>query len=206
MRKSKARQRNDALPPARVGVNYRVPGLPCSRPVSLKTRCPSAAPTVKAGRSTNYGRKDEREPLDTGLRGASGGGLRSRGTFERSGTKFLPPDFEAERSAIFANKGAETATQLDRSRVGRCLAMRCKFRWSLRHHIYAPERDRPRSRVSAAFRLVTLFADIALDFAADEAVAQYRIDNVTPCVCRDRAAEERAAEDRATIDGGWRKE
>ena len=33
--------------------------------------------------------------------------------------------------------------------------------------------------------------NIALDFAADEAVAQYRIDNVTPCVCRDRAAEER---------------
>jgi hypothetical protein len=34
--------------------------------------------------------------------------------------------------------------------------------------------------------------NIALDFAADEAVAQYRIENVTPCVCRDRAAEDRA--------------
>jgi hypothetical protein len=34
---------------------------------------------------------------------------------------------------------------------------------------------------------------IALDFAADEAVAAYRIDNVTPCVCRDRGAEDRAA-------------
>lgn len=35
--------------------------------------------------------------------------------------------------------------------------------------------------------------NIALDFAADEAVAAYRIENITPCVCRDRAAEDRAA-------------
>jgi hypothetical protein len=35
--------------------------------------------------------------------------------------------------------------------------------------------------------------NIALDFAADEAVAGYRIENITPCVCRDRAAEDRAA-------------
>ena len=43
--------------------------------------------------------------------------------------------------------------------------------------------------------------NIALDFAADEAVAEYRIENVTPCVCRDRAAEDRAA-----ANGGWRKQ
>jgi hypothetical protein len=42
--------------------------------------------------------------------------------------------------------------------------------------------------------------NIALDFAADEAVAEYRIENITPCVCRDRAAEERAA-----ANGEWRK-
>lgn len=42
--------------------------------------------------------------------------------------------------------------------------------------------------------------NIALDFAADEAVAEYRIENVTPCVCRDRAAENRAA-----ANGEWRK-
>jgi hypothetical protein len=35
--------------------------------------------------------------------------------------------------------------------------------------------------------------NIALDFAADEAVAGYRIENITPCVCRDKAAEDRAA-------------
>ena len=35
--------------------------------------------------------------------------------------------------------------------------------------------------------------NIALDFAADEAVAAYRIENITPCVCRDRATEDRAA-------------
>ena len=35
--------------------------------------------------------------------------------------------------------------------------------------------------------------NIALEFAADEAVAQYRIENITPCVCRDRAAADRAA-------------
>jgi hypothetical protein len=35
--------------------------------------------------------------------------------------------------------------------------------------------------------------NIALDFAADEAVAAYRIENITPCVCRDWAAEDRAA-------------
>jgi hypothetical protein len=34
---------------------------------------------------------------------------------------------------------------------------------------------------------------IALDFAADEAVAAYRIENITPCICRDRGAEDRAA-------------
>jgi len=34
---------------------------------------------------------------------------------------------------------------------------------------------------------------IALDFAADEAVAAYRIENITPCVCRDRGAQDRAA-------------
>ena len=43
--------------------------------------------------------------------------------------------------------------------------------------------------------------NIALDFAADEAVAEYRIENVTPCVCRDRAAEDRAA-----ANGEWRKQ
>jgi hypothetical protein len=43
--------------------------------------------------------------------------------------------------------------------------------------------------------------NIALDFAADEAVAAYRIENVMPCVCRDRAAEDRAAS-----NGGWRKQ
>jgi hypothetical protein len=42
--------------------------------------------------------------------------------------------------------------------------------------------------------------NIALDFAADEAVADYRIENITPCVCRDRAAEDRAA-----VSGAWRK-
>ncbi len=42
---------------------------------------------------------------------------------------------------------------------------------------------------------------IALDFAADEAVGQYRIENVTPCVCLDRAAEDKAA-----ADSGWRKQ
>ena len=34
---------------------------------------------------------------------------------------------------------------------------------------------------------------LAMAFSADEAVGQYRIVNVTPCVCRDRAAEDRAA-------------
>ena len=43
--------------------------------------------------------------------------------------------------------------------------------------------------------------NIALDFAADEAVAEYRIENVTPCVCRDRAAVDRAA-----ANGEWRKQ
>jgi hypothetical protein len=43
--------------------------------------------------------------------------------------------------------------------------------------------------------------NIALDYAADEAVAEYRIENVTPCICRDRAAEDRAA-----ANGGWRKQ
>jgi hypothetical protein len=42
--------------------------------------------------------------------------------------------------------------------------------------------------------------NIALDFAADEAVAEYRIENITPCVCRDRAAQDRAA-----VNGSWRK-
>jgi hypothetical protein len=43
--------------------------------------------------------------------------------------------------------------------------------------------------------------NIALDFAADEAVAEYRIENVTPCVCGHRAAEDRAA-----ADSGRRKQ
>ena len=42
--------------------------------------------------------------------------------------------------------------------------------------------------------------NIVLDFAADEAVADYRIENITPCVCRDRAAQDRAA-----VNGSWRK-
>jgi len=43
--------------------------------------------------------------------------------------------------------------------------------------------------------------NVAIDFAADEAVGQYRIENVTPCVCRDRAAGDRAA-----ANSGWRKQ
>jgi hypothetical protein len=35
--------------------------------------------------------------------------------------------------------------------------------------------------------------NVALDFAPDEAVAAYRIENITPCVCRDQPAEDRAA-------------
>lgn len=35
--------------------------------------------------------------------------------------------------------------------------------------------------------------NIALDFGADEAVAQYRIENITPCVCQDKAARDHAA-------------
>ena len=50
------------------------------------------------------------------------------------------------------------------------------------------------------FAWSTFLQNIALDFAADEAVAEYRIENITPCVCRDRAAEERAA-----ANGEWRK-
>jgi hypothetical protein len=42
---------------------------------------------------------------------------------------------------------------------------------------------------------------VTLDFAADEAVGQYRVENVTPCVGRDRAAEDRAA-----ANGEWRKQ
>src|SRR5215469_3575042 len=44
-------------------------------------------------------------------------------------------------------------------------------------------------------------ANVAIDFAADEAVAAYRIENVTPCVCRDRAAQ-----DRAGARNDWRKQ
>jgi hypothetical protein len=43
--------------------------------------------------------------------------------------------------------------------------------------------------------------NVDLSFAADEAVESYRIENVTPCVCRDRAAEDRAA-----ANSGWRKQ
>ena len=43
--------------------------------------------------------------------------------------------------------------------------------------------------------------NVAIDFAADEAAGQYRIENVTPCVCRDRAAGDRAA-----ANSGWRKQ
>jgi hypothetical protein len=43
--------------------------------------------------------------------------------------------------------------------------------------------------------------NVAIDFAVDEAVGQYRIENVTACVCRDRAAEDRAA-----ANSGWRKQ
>jgi hypothetical protein len=42
---------------------------------------------------------------------------------------------------------------------------------------------------------------VTMDFAADEAVGQYRIENITPCICRDRTAEDRAA-----ANGGWRKQ
>jgi hypothetical protein len=42
---------------------------------------------------------------------------------------------------------------------------------------------------------------LAMAFSADEAVGQYRIENVTPCICRDRAAEDRAA-----ANDGWRKQ
>ena len=34
---------------------------------------------------------------------------------------------------------------------------------------------------------------VAMDFAADEAVGQYRIENITSCICRDRGAQDRAA-------------
>jgi hypothetical protein len=40
--------------------------------------------------------------------------------------------------------------------------------------------------------------NIDLTFAADEAVENFRIENVKPCVCRDRA-------DRASTSDGWRK-
>ena len=43
--------------------------------------------------------------------------------------------------------------------------------------------------------------NISLDFAADEAVVEYRIENITPCICRDRAAVDRAA-----VNGAWRKQ
>jgi len=42
---------------------------------------------------------------------------------------------------------------------------------------------------------------LAVAFAADEAVENFRIENVTPCICRDRAAEDRAA-----ANGEWRKQ
>src|SRR5262249_37552777 len=42
---------------------------------------------------------------------------------------------------------------------------------------------------------------VAMDFAADEAVGRYWIENVTPCICRDRASEGRAA-----TNGGGRKQ
>jgi hypothetical protein len=42
---------------------------------------------------------------------------------------------------------------------------------------------------------------VTMDFAADEAVGQYRIENITPCICRDRTAEDRAA-----ANGGRRKQ
>jgi hypothetical protein len=43
--------------------------------------------------------------------------------------------------------------------------------------------------------------NVAIDFAADEAAGQYRIENIMPCICRDRAIEDRAA-----INGAWRKQ
>jgi hypothetical protein len=44
-------------------------------------------------------------------------------------------------------------------------------------------------------------ANVAIDFAADEAVGQYWVENVMPCVCRDRAAQNRAA-----AKSDWRKQ
>ncbi len=43
--------------------------------------------------------------------------------------------------------------------------------------------------------------NVDLTSAADEAVENFRIENVTACVCRDRAAEDRAA-----TNDGWRKQ
>jgi hypothetical protein len=43
--------------------------------------------------------------------------------------------------------------------------------------------------------------NVAIDFAADEAVGQYRIENIMPCICRDRTIEDRAVDNRA-----WRKQ
>jgi hypothetical protein len=39
--------------------------------------------------------------------------------------------------------------------------------------------------------------NVAIDFAADEAVGQYRIENIMPCICRDRTIEDRAADNSA---------
>jgi hypothetical protein len=58
----------------------------------------------------------------------------------------------------------------------------------------------PDLEVRQRFAWSPFSVNVAIDFAADEAVGQYRIENIMPCICRDRTIEDRAADNSA-----WRK-
>jgi hypothetical protein len=55
----------------------------------------------------------------------------------------------------------------------------------------------PDLEVRQRFAWSPFSVNVAIDFAADEAVGQYRIENIMPCICRDRMIEDRAADNSA---------
>jgi hypothetical protein len=63
------------------------------------------------------------------------------------------------------------------------IPLRGEFRRLFRDRVHAAQGDRTRPRVSRAVHLAPAVGEVGVDFAADEAVDRYRIENITPCSC-----------------------
>ena len=113
----------------------------------------------------------------------SGGRDRPRQRHARRRSAGLPAGPGIQRGAVFTDAAADDGADMDRGRVGRCIALRGEFQRALRHRVSQLKETAPDTEFRERFVWQAPAVAVGVDLSADEAVVGYWVDNIAPCPC-----------------------